>query len=104
MSQLPPVYTDDTTRSAVMNYGQNNVEDHWFPLSEYQYIRLLQHDPATGDRITHIHKGIHGTTYTAYTIISLGGRRTYENLVSLYGEIDVPCKFRGYVVRLRKAF
>jgi hypothetical protein len=51
----------------------------------------------------HIDKGIHGTTYTPYTIISLGGRQTYSNLVALYGEIDVPYKFRGYVVRLRKA-
>ena len=90
------------TRPAVMNYGQNTVDDLWFPFSEYQYIRLLQHDPAPGDRITHIHKGIHDTTYSTYTIISLGGRRTYENLVSLYGEIDVPDNFRGYVVRLKK--
>jgi hypothetical protein len=102
MSQLPPVHTNDMTRPAVMNYGQNTVDDLWFPYSEYQYIRLLQHDPAAGDRIIHIHKGNQGTTYTPYTIISLGGRQTYESLVSLYGEMDVPYKFRGYVIRLRK--
>jgi hypothetical protein len=102
MSQLPPVHTNDITRPAVMNYGQNTVYDLWFPFSENQYIKLLQCDPAPGDTITHIDKGIHGTTYTHYTIISLGGRQTYSNLVALYGEIDVPCKFRGYVVRLRK--
>ena len=94
-----PIFTNNNTRRSILNYGQNTEQDIQFPMSPYQYNRLLDKSPKPGDVINLIHNG----TPTLYRIVSLGGRQAYQHLVALYGEMDVPMMYRGCVIHIRMA-